>query len=99
MLFTAHVRWLQTGPMYDGNVGVARFPDFSPMSKLEIWFAGYCLARRAAAPLNRAASPELPNAPSAGATSIDKSMDFLQRVQFTSGEPCLNRRDLIRRNH
>ena len=23
--------------MYDGNVGVARFPDFSPMSQLEIW--------------------------------------------------------------
>jgi hypothetical protein len=37
MLLTAHVRWLQTGPMYDGNVGVARFPDFSPMNKLEIW--------------------------------------------------------------
>jgi hypothetical protein len=25
------------GPMYDGNVVVARFPDFSPMSKLESW--------------------------------------------------------------
>jgi len=37
MLLTAHVRWLQTGPTYDGNVGVARFPDFSPMRKLEIW--------------------------------------------------------------
>jgi hypothetical protein len=23
--------------MYEGNVGVARFPDFSPMSQLEIW--------------------------------------------------------------
>jgi hypothetical protein len=23
--------------MYDGNVGAARFPDFSPMSKLESW--------------------------------------------------------------
>jgi hypothetical protein len=23
--------------MYDGTVGVARFPDFSPMRKLEIW--------------------------------------------------------------
>src|SRR5262245_41839651 len=37
MLLTAHVRWLQTGPTYDGNVGVARFPDFSPMRKLEIY--------------------------------------------------------------
>jgi hypothetical protein len=37
MLLTAHVRWLQTGPTYNGNVGVARFPDFSPMRKLEIW--------------------------------------------------------------
>ena len=37
MLLTAHVRWLQTGPTYDGNVGVARFRDFSPMRKLEIW--------------------------------------------------------------
>jgi hypothetical protein len=25
------------GTEYDGNVGVARFPDFSPMRKLEIW--------------------------------------------------------------
>ena len=24
------------GSMYDGNVGVTRFPDFSPVSKLEI---------------------------------------------------------------
>jgi hypothetical protein len=23
--------------MYDGNVGAARFPDFSPMRKLESW--------------------------------------------------------------
>src|SRR5262245_451283 len=33
MLLTAHVRWLQTGPTYNGNVGVARFPDFSPHEK------------------------------------------------------------------
>jgi hypothetical protein len=25
------------GTEYDGNVGVARFPDFPPMRKLEIW--------------------------------------------------------------
>ena len=27
----------EMGSVYDGNVGVARFPDFSPMRKLEIW--------------------------------------------------------------
>src|SRR5262245_5632659 len=59
MLLTAHVRWLQTGPTYDGNVGVARFRDFSPMRTLEIWFAGYCLARRARRRLLTARRPRV----------------------------------------
>jgi hypothetical protein len=55
MLLTAHVRWLQTGPTYDGNVGVARFRDFLSMRKLEIWYKIYfglpSVAKRAVPPL------------------------------------------------
>ena|SRR5215470_16206178 len=33
----SHLRWPQTQAMYDGKCWSARFPDFSPMRKLEIW--------------------------------------------------------------
>ncbi len=41
----SHLRWPQTQAMYDGKCWSARFPDFSPVSKLEIWCEIYFFRR------------------------------------------------------
>jgi hypothetical protein len=41
----SHLRWPQTQALYDGKCWSARFPDFSPVNKLEIWCEIYFFRR------------------------------------------------------
>jgi hypothetical protein len=63
--------------MYDGSVGIARFPDFSVTTKFEIPvrnlfrpLAFYCFARRAAELLELLVVREVLDAPFAGQKTL-----------------------------